>query len=58
VDQILDSGIPVQQYEPNARGNLGTTTTFNSAQLDLQSINGIRFLAVDAKNEWRTIAMA
>jgi hypothetical protein len=33
-----------------------TTTTFNSAQLDLQSINGIRFLAGD-ENEWRKIDM-
>jgi len=35
-----------------------TRTTFNSAQLDLQSINRIRFLAVDAENEWRKIAIA
>jgi hypothetical protein len=35
-----------------------TRTTFNSVQLDLQSINGIRFLAVDVENERRKIANA
>jgi len=58
VDQIPDNGSPVQQYEPNTReprnhdnfqfGAVGSTVT----------INGIRFLSVDAEDEWQKIAIA